>query len=71
MEISDNGRTVGYSVRELLRAAIQTMDVPEMRRDTSKDTNVRWLNRNLAIRNAEHENFGVARQFIRVLLKKT
>jgi len=69
IEILDDGRTVGYSVRGLLREAIKTMDVPEMRRDTSSDSNIRWLNRNLRINNSQHENIELAMQFVRVLLK--
>ena len=33
------------------------MDVPAMRRDTSDLANVRWLSRNLPIRNREHPQF--------------
>ena len=33
------------------------MDVPEMRRDTSKTENVAWLIRNLAVRNSRHPEF--------------
>jgi hypothetical protein len=33
------------------------MDVPLMRRDTSKMENVRWLLRNLAIRNSNNPKF--------------
>ena len=33
------------------------MDVPLTRKDTSKNENVRWLLRNLAIRNSNHPDF--------------
>jgi hypothetical protein len=33
------------------------MDVPLIRKDTSKNENVRWLLRNLAIRNSNHPDF--------------
>tara|TARA_R100000306_G_C4354437_1_gene131892 strand:+ start:548 stop:766 length:219 start_codon:yes stop_codon:yes gene_type:complete len=33
------------------------MDLPIMRRDTSKPENVRWLLRNLASRNADNPDF--------------
>ncbi|SVA76881.1 uncharacterized protein METZ01_LOCUS129735 [marine metagenome] len=35
----------------------EDMDVPASRRDTSELSNVRWLLRNLAIRNSEHPEF--------------
>jgi hypothetical protein len=37
-----------------LRMLLESMDVPEMRRDVSNDSNLRWLNRNLMVRNSEH-----------------
>tara|TARA_R110002074_G_scaffold215269_1_gene385102 strand:+ start:803 stop:1009 length:207 start_codon:yes stop_codon:yes gene_type:complete len=37
-----------------LRLLLETMDVPEMRRDVTKPANVRWLLRNLAIRNSNN-----------------
>ena len=35
---------------------IKDMDVPEMRREIN-DSNLRWMQRNLGIRNYLHENF--------------
>ena len=32
----------------------EDMDVPEMRRDTTKLSNLTWLVRNLSIRNSKH-----------------
>lgn len=37
-----------------LRLLLETMDVPETRRDVTKPANVRWLLRNLAIRNSNN-----------------
>jgi len=51
-----------------LKELIRTMDVPEMRRETSKNENVRWLQRNLMIRNADHENLNKAQELIRSIL---
>lgn len=33
---------------------LRDMDIPQMRRDVSKPENVRWLMRNLHIRNLDH-----------------
>ena len=33
------------------------MDVPRIRRDTNNPDNVRWLVRNLAVRNSQHFEF--------------
>ena len=37
--------------RERLQTLLDTMDIPEMRRDVDKSSNVRWLLRNVAINN--------------------
>jgi len=37
-----------------LQQIINSMNVPEMRKDLSKPTNVRWLRRNLQVQNREH-----------------
>jgi len=33
---------------------VATMDIPAMRRDTGQMSNLRWLNRNVGISNAQH-----------------
>ena len=33
------------------------LDIPDMRRDTSKPENIRWLLRNLGVRNSAHPKF--------------
>ena len=40
-----------------LSTLLDQMEVPDMRKDTSKASNIRWLNRNLAIQNSEHPMF--------------
>ena len=40
--------------RERLMAILDTMDVPEMRIDLDKPANVRWLLRNVAVRNVNN-----------------
>lgn len=42
---------------EELKNTLSEMDVPEFRLDISKKSNVRWLIRNLAVRNSRHSNF--------------
>jgi len=41
----------------LLRLAqlLENIEVPKMRRDLSKPSNIRWLQRNVAINNKGHE----------------
>ncbi len=47
----------------------EDMDVPINRRDTSKPENVRWLVRNLPIRNSAHPSFDEVWQVLRLLVR--
>ena len=47
-----------------LRTLLETLDVPDMRRDTTRHANIRWLSRNLAINNRNHPMFETARGLI-------
>ena len=40
--------------QSLLKEILESMDVPEMRKDVTNNSNLRWLNRNIMIRNGEH-----------------
>ena len=52
-----------------LKTMLNQMDVPELRRDTSRLSNLRWLNRNLAINNGQHPLFQTAAELTIWLLK--
>ena len=39
---------------ERLKTLLESMDVPETRRDITKPGNVRWLQRNIAIKNSNN-----------------
>ena len=45
---------------------VEMMDIPEMRRDLNKPSNVRWLLRNVAINNKGSE----VRELIALLIKE-
>jgi len=47
-----------------IKELIKTMDIPDFRRN-----DVAWLNRNMVIRNANHENFEQALKLIKKLYK--
>lgn len=53
-----------------LAGLLATMDIPEMRRDTNLEMNLRWLQRNLAINNGAHPDCAEALAVIRQLLGK-
>tara|TARA_R110002012_G_C11494254_1_gene596521 strand:- start:170 stop:361 length:192 start_codon:yes stop_codon:yes gene_type:complete len=44
---------------KILNGLLDDMDIPQTRRDLSKNENVRWLLRNLAIRNKNHPKFKI------------
>ncbi len=52
-----------------LKTMLNQMDVPELRHDTSRLSNLRWLNRNLAINNGQHPLFQTAAEMTLWLLK--
>ncbi len=52
-----------------LKTILEQMNVPALRCDTSKASNLRWLNRNLAINNGQHPLFQTAAELTLWLLK--
>jgi len=55
-------------IREELRFIIDDFDIPAMRRPLV-GANVRWMARNLQVRNSGHSDFARAMQLIKKLLK--
>jgi|TARA_R110000824_G_scaffold178910_1_gene358893 hypothetical protein len=49
---------------------LDTMNVPEERKDIKRAFNVRWLSRNIQIDNKDHPRLAEARAFITILLKR-
>ena len=49
---------------------LDTMSVPEERKDIKRVFNVRWLSRNIQIDNKDHPRLAEARAFITILLKR-
>ena len=47
----------------------EDMDVPLSRRDTNKPENVRWLVRNLPIRNSKHPSFDDVWRVLKLLVR--
>jgi len=54
-----------------LRTFLNMMDVPEMRKDVTKGSNLRWLARNLSINNGEHAMLDTTMGLVIWLLKET
>jgi len=53
-----------------LRVLLNQMDVPVIRTDVTNVGNLRWLMRNLAVRNGERSMFNTAVTMIRELLRE-
>ena len=66
MELEDIERR-----RSALGTILAQMDVPEMRKELDDPGNLRWLNRNLAVRNENHPMFATARTILTEILKET
>ena len=52
-----------------LRTFLQQMNVPQMRTDTTRLANLRWLARNLAVQNKEHAMFETTMELVKWLTK--
>ena len=52
-----------------LSELLEDMDIPEMRRDLNKASNLRWLQRNLNVNN-EGDKLEAAHLLIRTLLRR-
>tara|TARA_R110002073_G_scaffold297741_1_gene464035 strand:+ start:603 stop:809 length:207 start_codon:yes stop_codon:yes gene_type:complete len=61
--------TKNMNTQDDLTALLESMDVPELRLDTSKPYNVRWLLRNLRIENGEAEGISEAIEALKVLAR--
>lgn len=55
--------------RTELQIILITMDIPESKYDVSKIENVRWLQRNITIRNSKHKDINKAINLIKEILK--
>ncbi len=51
-----------------LEAIISTMDIPFYRKIIKSKNSIRWLNKNLKIRNFQHKDYQLAEQLIKDLL---
>jgi len=56
--------------KSALGTILAQMDVPEMRKELTSTGNLRWLNRNLAVRNKNHPMFATARTLLTEILKE-
>ena len=52
-----------------LSTLLDMLDVPERRKDVTKETNLRWLARNLAANNKEHPMLDTTFRLVRWLLR--
>jgi len=55
--------------RAQLAGILEEMDIPEMRKDIKRLSNLRWLQRNLLIRNRKHPKAAEAIGIIKLLAR--
>ena len=53
-----------------LNKLLSLLDIPDMRRDTSNLSNLRWLQRNVNIRNGDADNAAAIHLLIRTLMRR-
>jgi hypothetical protein len=56
------------AIEQTLRNILAKMDIPENRKDVTSIHNLKWLGRNLAFRNRNHDSFLTAKHFVVHLL---
>ena len=54
---------------EVLERVLLEMDIPDMRRDLSRASNLRWLLRNIRVRNGNHPRVVEVLDKLKVLLR--
>jgi 2'-5' RNA ligase len=63
------GPTIREAAKPSLDAILDSMELPAMRRDTTKPGNVKWLLRNIQINNGEHPDLRNALEMLKALLR--
>ena len=53
-----------------LSTLLETMNIPDMRRDVTQISNVRWLNRNLRAQNSDNPMIDSAMEVVSFILRK-
>lgn len=51
-----------------IEALIKSMKIPAFRKTIKNKTNLRWLNRNMQIKNADHPNFKAVKALLKEIL---
>jgi hypothetical protein len=54
-----------------LSTILNTMNVPDLRKDVTCMSNIRWLSRNLRIQNADHPMFDTADEMVNFIFRKS
>jgi len=57
-------------MRNRLKQILNTMDVPSLRKDLSKKSNLGWLLRNLRVRNGSHPSLAEAVELVKSSLRE-
>ena len=55
---------------ERLTELLEPLDIPTMRRDLNKPSNLRWLQRNVSINNGDAEALDTIHLLIRTLIRR-
>jgi len=61
---------IDLTLEQHVEILLEQFDVPDTRRNVEKKTNVRWLLRNLAVRNKENPHFTHVHVCLKAILTK-
>ncbi len=53
-----------------LSTILNTMNVPDLRKDVTRMSNIRWLSRNLRVQNSDHPMFDTANEMVNFIFRK-
>tara|TARA_Y100000114_G_C11515646_1_gene211080 strand:+ start:121 stop:354 length:234 start_codon:yes stop_codon:yes gene_type:complete len=54
-----------------LSTILNTMNVPDLRKDVTRMSNIRWLSRNLRVQNSDHPMFDTANEMVNFIFRKS
>ena len=61
---------IDLTLEQHVEILLEQFDVPDMRKNVEKKTNVRWLLRNLAINNKQNPHFAHVNNCLKAILTK-
>jgi hypothetical protein len=59
---------IDLTLEQHVHILLEQFDVPDIKRNVEKKTNVRWLLRNISVKNKDHDNLAHMKTCLKALL---